>query len=215
MLVETVKRQERFYAAMLTKIFIPALLAIVTLAFGTPAVGATQSSSTSTVVATTSAIAMDGDDPAEWTSPPEDILVGDDAEDAPTILADTCYGAGCNDKGPVATGCSTSGVSTARSGTFQYVEGTYKLELRYSSFCNAFWVRASGGCESYVLKIRNSPTASTSDIRMSLSQEYYGEPEWSNMVSGAGRWVQANVGCRDFYFGDVTWSGWSGWSYGA
>lgn len=198
---------------MSPRIFIAALPSIVMLAFGNPAFGATQFGATSGVV-TTGSVSADGGDPAEWSSPPKDILAGSDAEGVQTVAVDTCYGAGCNDKGPVATGCADY-ATTARTGSFSALLGTVKVELRYSRPCNAFWVRASssGACDHYTLKIRNSPTASTSDIRVSLSQTLYGEPEWSNMVSGAGRWVQSNVGC--YAYGGYDWSGWSGWSYGA
>lgn len=57
---------------------------------------------------------------------------------APASAA-TCSGSTCSSKNPDSTGCSTAGASTVATADLGYAD--WKLEMRYSSTCKAYWAR--------------------------------------------------------------------------
>jgi hypothetical protein len=58
---------------------------------------------------------------------------------AGTSYAAGCIGAGCDNLGPVSQGCDTGAVTKQTA----YADGSLRAELRWSSNCQAAWVRVT------------------------------------------------------------------------
>ncbi|WP_323137145.1 MULTISPECIES: DUF2690 domain-containing protein [unclassified Streptomyces] len=111
---------------------------------------------------------------------------------AGTSYAASCSGAGCDNKGPVATGCDSEGVTTPRE-----IDNNGRVaQLRWSAGCSAAWVRVVQqssnpiyNATGYIEKYNSSGTLLKS---LSVSFPSSGS-DWSNMLGGASYYYRVCV----------------------
>ncbi|MFF2849991.1 DUF2690 domain-containing protein [Streptomyces sp. NPDC058001] len=111
---------------------------------------------------------------------------------AGTSYAASCSGAGCDNKGPVATGCDVTDVATQRT-----VNNNERVaELRWSFDCQAAWVRVVQKSSNpvypaygYIEKYNSSGT-----LLKSLSVAFPSSgSDWSNMLGGTAYYYRVCV----------------------
>ncbi|WP_326785749.1 DUF2690 domain-containing protein [Streptomyces sp. NBC_00151] len=101
-----------------------------------------------------------------------------------TSYAAGCSGAGCDNKGPKATGCD----SPAR--TERTVDNNDRVaELRWSADCAAAWVRIKNNADPSIYDSTATVEKYNSDGRLlkslSVRTPGYSKTDWSNMLGGA------------------------------
>ena len=103
---------------------------------------------------------------------------------APMLL---CYGSSCNNQDPQSSGCSAVSANSAWK-TGSAGSGVLRVDLRWSSGCNANWSRATNEYPYAIRKLRaqltdNSP-AYNNLVPPYASSSY--AQIWTNMYDGTG-----------------------------
>ncbi|MGA5067497.1 DUF2690 domain-containing protein [Streptomyces griseoluteus] len=113
---------------------------------------------------------------------------------AGTSYAAGCYGAGCDNLGPVSQSCDGDAVTKATA----YADGSLKAELRWSPACQAAWVRVTdpSGPNAWWPKYGYIEKWSSygSGFLRSL-QVTFPDPgsDWSNMLGGSSYYYRVCI----------------------
>ncbi|MEV6249713.1 DUF2690 domain-containing protein [Streptomyces sp. NPDC051742] len=112
---------------------------------------------------------------------------------AGTSYAAGCSGSGCDNLGPVSQGCD-AGAVTYRTAT---ADGGLKAELRWSSTCQAGWVRvtdSSGGQwwpkYGYIEKWSGAGTGFIRSLSVTFPNP---GSDWSNMLGGSSYYYRVCI----------------------
>jgi hypothetical protein len=111
----------------------------------------------------------------------------------------TCSGAACQGQDPQATGCSAGAVDLSDITYYS----NYRVQLRYSSVCNAVWARLTviraGDCAPWLPDVEVRKYSSSSSSEGSYLYKGVGGPGWS-CYDGLVYWTPMSGSFSQYWF---------------